>query len=342
MPTVREIAEQASVSISTVSLALNNKQGVSDSTRQRIIEIAAALRTQELALAKEARGNGRTATSDRPFSILILHPAQVGDDVFTKFLRGIWAAVANTTTQLQMMVNESDYIETNVTQLLFSDPDLAPDGVIVLGAKKEEFLVNKVLALGIPCVLCQRETSNSAISAVGIDEARMAFEATEYLIGLGHRAIAFAGGKPGFSYTDGRIAGYRRAMVSHGIEVPERWVTLTWDRAATESIIESSPEITAYIFSDDGYALQFGLPALAAAGYRIPDDVSVLAFDDIKEVAAYVPPITSVALPFFEMSFRAIKILEEQIRDPLLRSQHIRFNTTLQRRASCGPPRASS
>jgi DNA-binding LacI/PurR family transcriptional regulator len=342
MPTVREIAEQASVSISTVSLALNDKPGVADSTRQRILGIAAALRSQELARAKEARGNGQAAASDRPFSILILHPAQVGDDVFTKFLRGIWAAVANTTTQLQMMINEPDFIETNVAQLLFSEPDLAPDGVIVLGAKKEEFLVNKVLALGIPCVICQRETDNAALSAVGVDEIQMAADATEYLLELGHRAIAFAGGKPGYSYTDGRIAGYRRAMQAHGIEVPDRWVALTWDRAATESIIHSSPEVTAYVFLDDGYALQFGLPALEAAGYRIPDDISVLAFDDIKEVAAYTPPITSVTLPFFEMSFRAIKILEEQIRDATLQSQHIRFKTTLSRRASCGPPRASS
>ncbi len=339
MPTVREIAEQASVSISTVSLALNNKRGVSDSTRQRIVEIAAALRTQELAVAKEIRGDGR---SDRPSSILILHPAQVGDDVFTKFLRGIWAAVANTTTQLQMMVNEPDFMETNVTQLLFSDPDLAPDGVIVLGARKEEFLVKKVLALGIPCVLCQRETDNPALSAVGVDEAGMATKATEHLLDLGHRAIAFAGGKPGYSYTDGRIAGYRRAMAARGIEVPDRWVTCTWDRAATESIIQSSPEITAYVFSDDGYALQFGLPALEAAGYRVPSDVSVVAFDDIKEGAAHDPPLTSMSLPFFEMSFRAIKILEEQIHDPMLQSQHIRFSTSLNRRASSSPPRASS
>jgi DNA-binding LacI/PurR family transcriptional regulator len=293
-------------------------------------------------LAREAREDGRSPTSDRPFSILILHPAQVSDDVFTKFLRGIWAAVANTTTQLQMMINEPDFIETNISQLLFSDPDLAPDGVIVLGAKKQEFLVNKVLALGIPCVLCQRESDNPALSAVGVDEAKMAFEATEHLIKLGHRAIAFAGGKPGYSYTDGRIAGYRRAMIAYGLQVRERWVTVTWDRTATESIIESSPEVTAYVFSDDGYALQFGIPALEAAGLRVPDDVSVVAFDNIKEGEAHTPALTSGAIPFFEMSFRAIKVLEEQIRDPLLQSQHIRFNTTLVLRASTGPPKASN
>jgi DNA-binding LacI/PurR family transcriptional regulator len=341
MPTVREIAEAANVSISTVSLALNNKRGVADDTRQRIIEIAATLRRDELADARETSETTRAPASDRPLSILILHPAQVEDDVFTKFLRGIWAAAANTTIQLQMMINEPDFMQSNVSQLLFSDPDLVPDGVVVLGARKEEFLINKVLALGIPCVLCQRETDNPALNAVGVDEAKMAQEVTDYLLDLGHRAIAFAGGKPGFSYTDGRIAGYRRAMAARGIEVPERWVALMWDRAATESIIDTSPEITAYVFLDDGYALQFGLPALKAAGLRVPDDVSAVSFDDINEIAAHSPPISSVELPFFEMSFRAIRILEEQIRDPQLRSQHIRFNATLRRRASIGPPRTA-
>ncbi|MGC9349275.1 MAG: LacI family DNA-binding transcriptional regulator [Anaerolineae bacterium] len=335
MPTVRQIAEQAGVSISTVSLALNNKKGVSDATRRRVLDVAAELRREE----KIHHGaDDRTRSVDRPLLILVLHPAKVDDDVFSQSLRGLWAAVAGANVQLQLTVNEPDFGPSDVNRLLFSDPDLLPDGVLALGARKEEPLLDLALAKGIPCVLVQRECDDPSISAVGVDETKTAFEATEHLIELGHRAIAFVGGRLSYAYTDGRLNGYRQAMAAHGIEVPPRWISLGWDRTSMARVLDQSPEITGVVFIDDGFALDFGLPVLQEAGLRVPDNVSVVSFDDIRAVREYNPPITSAAYPFYEISFRALKVLEEQIRDPLLSSQHIRFNATLKERTSTAPP----
>jgi DNA-binding LacI/PurR family transcriptional regulator len=81
---------------------------------------------------------------------------------------------------------------------------------------------------------------------------------------------------------------------------------------------------------------------LHKAGLRIPGDISVVSFDDISEARAHDPPITSATFPFYQISFRALKVLAEQIRTPMLRSQHIRFNAALKKRASSGPaPEAS-
>jgi DNA-binding LacI/PurR family transcriptional regulator len=334
VPTVREIAAEAGVSISTVSLALNNKKGVSDATRQRVLDVAAELRREE------SRRNGPgTRLVDKPLLILVLHPTKVDDDVFSKSLRGMWAAAAGAGVQLQLTVNEPEFGPSDVNRLFFSDPDLLPDGVLALGARKREPLLDMALAKDIPCVLVQRECDNPAISSVGVDEAKIAFKATEHLIDLGHRAIAFVGGRTSYAYTDGRLKGYQEAMASHGIEQPSRWVSLGWDRSCMARILDQSPEVTGVVFIDDGFALDYGLPVLREAGLTVPDDVSVVSFDDIQEIREHDPPVTSAAYPFYEVSFRALKVLEEQIRDPMLRSQHIRFNATLKDRASTAPPR---
>jgi LacI family transcriptional regulator len=334
MPTVREIAEYADVSISTVSLVLNDKPGVSDQMRARVRQAAAELQDQEREI--EDAPNGQ-----KPLSIVVLHPLEFGDEVFSQSMQGIWAGIPSGGVQLQLVANAPHLLDrNNIPHLVFSDPALRPDGLMVLGAKREEALVEKALAMGIPCVLSQRETQAPCLSAVGVDEADGAYEATTHLIELGHRAIAFVGGQDVYTYTHGRLRGYRQAMAAHTLSVPDRWVALGWnDGAAMEKVLAESPEITGVVFINDGYALRWGLPVLLNAGYRIPDDISVVSFDNIKEAREFDPPITSISLPFYEISQRAVRVLLEQIRTPTLKSQHIRFNTTLKRRASSAPPR---
>jgi DNA-binding LacI/PurR family transcriptional regulator len=300
-----------------------------------VLDVAAELRREERV---HGGHNGSARSGDRPLLVLVLHPAKVDDDVFSQSLRGIWAAVAGANVQLQLTVNEPNLVQSDVTRLCFSDPDLLPDGVLVLGARKEEPLLDEALSRELPSVLVQRESEDPAISAVGVDEAKISFEATEHLIELGHRAIAFVGGDPDYAYTDGRVRGYRQAMASRGLDVPSRWVSLGWERSSMVRVLDESPEVTGVVFINDGFALDYGLPVVRDAGLQVPDDISVVSFDDIREVREYDPPITSAAFPFYQISYRALKVLEEQIREPLLSSQHIRFNATLEVRSSTAPP----
>lgn len=338
MPTVREIADRAGVSISTVSLALNNKKGISDSTRQHILRVAAELDAAE---RDESNAHSAPQNDHRPQIIMGLHPPKVSDEVFSNFLRGMWAAIAGTNTQLQMTVNEANLEENNISQLFFSDADLLPDGLVALGSKKEEPIIQQALEAGVPCVLVQRETDRTDLSAVGIDEVQTARDVTEHLIELGHREIAFIGGEQAYSYTDSRLEGYRQAMAAHGISVPDHWVALGWDQATTRKVLTAAPDITGIVFINDGFALRFGMPVLDTLGLRVPDDVSVASFDNIEAARSYDPPITSAELPFYEISYRAVKVLRQLIDDPLISSLHIRLNAVLHKRASCAAPRAA-
>ena len=108
-----------------------------------------------------------------------------------------------------------------------------------------------------------------------------------------------------------------------------------WDYDTMRAILMQCPEVTALVFIDDGFAHDYALPVIKEAGLKIPGDFSVVSFDDIQEMREYEPPITSARFPFYEISYRAYQVLEEHIHNPLLRSQHIRFNASLQVRGSC-------
>lgn len=329
MPTVRDIVEHANVSISTVSLVLNEKPGVSDKMRQHVLQAAEELENQASKREQESQ------IRQRRLSIIVLHPQQVDDEVFYQTLFGLRNAAAKSNTQLQFVCNTPDVTNNGVAQLYLTNPDLIPDGLMALGVRIQEPFIDQALSLNIPVVLVQRSTEDAAMSSVGVDEVKIANEATTHLLELGHRSIAFVGGRPDYSYTHGRIEGYRQAMARYGITIPERWISMGWNDDTTRAVLDNCPEVTALVLIDDGFARDHALPVIEAAGLKIPEDLSVVSFDDIQEMREYEPPITSARFPFYEISYRAYQVLEEQIHNPQLRSQHIRFNASLQVRESC-------
>jgi len=334
MATVREIAAYAGVSKSTVSLVLNNKSGVSEAMRQRVFDAVEAL--------NEGQSRAQPLPplhSQKALSILVLHPPTLDDEVFTEYLQGIWAEAARHNLHLRLAANEPNLPGNHITNLVFSDPSLRPDGVIILGAKSKEPLMAKTTALGLPCVSVHREKSHPGISTVGVDEAAIAAEATQHLLELGHRAIAFMGGDPGYDYVHGRLRGYRLALAGQGTEIPANWIWLGFNQGDMEALLSQSPEVTALVCMNDTYALDYAIPALQARGCKIPDDFSIVGFDNLQAARIFDPPLTSVSYPRYQESVRAVEVLVERIDNPMLASQHIVFRAKLHKRASSAPPR---
>jgi LacI family transcriptional regulator len=345
MPTVSEIAKHTGVSKSTVSLVLNNKPGASTEMRQRVMEAVGQLRAREEAQSMaQAMPNSRTTAGtypadNGPLSVVVLHPSILrSSQVFSELLQGIQAGAHQYQLQLRLAANEPHLPQDHITRLYFSDPNLRPNGVLVIGARFEEPLLDEARKLGIPCVLVGRQADDAHVSAVGQNEETIAFEAANYLLDLGHRAIAFLGGERDYSYTHSRIAGYRRALQSHGIDSLERWVALGAGDVAAQKVLDDSPEITAAIFVNDAYAME-GLPLFQAAGRSIPGDLSVISFDDTEEARTFDPPLTSVSYPRYQEGFWSVKVLVERLRQPLMQSCQVVFRASLIERESCVPPR---
>lgn len=330
MTSVREIAELAGVSKSTVSLVLNNKPGVSDAMRRQVLDAVKQL---------ESGGRSAAATGSGTLSIVVLHPPVLRSSyVFSEVLRGIQTAAEIQPVQLRLVSNDPDASAGHVAHLYFSDAALRPDGVIVFGAKQHEPLIEAAHQLGIPCVVLGREAGKYPVSGIGRDEEKIAYEAASYLLELGHRAIGFLGGEEAYDYVHNRIKGYRRALQDAGINMQPEWIQPGHGGQATQNMLRHAPAVTAVMYVNDSYAAE-GLPVIEAARLCIPDDLSVLSFDDTDIARNYTPSLTSVAYRRYEEGQWAVRMLMDQIRCSSIERAYTIFKAELQIRESCAPPR---
>lgn len=319
-PSVSEIATLAGVSKSTVSLVLNNRPHVSESMRKRVLDALEALHTQ----------SSGTSHIKGPFKILLLHPAHMGSiQVFRELLRGIHRGIEDAGGRLTLAVHQPPLHPNHTTNVLLLDPTLRPHGVLLMGALRDDPILELLRKEKLPTVLVARETAFDGFSAVGMDNYKGSMEAVEYLIRLGHRRIAFLGGDEQYEYTRNRMAGYWDALAQAGL-TPGKWVFLGKGDEAARALLSasSSPPVTAIFFVNDEHASQ-ALPVLQKEGIRIPEDLSVIAFDDTEIMSQWTPPISSVAVPRIEIGELAVKSLVEQITRPSIESIRIILHTQL-------------
>ncbi len=340
MSTVREIAEFAGVSKSTVSLVLNNKPGVSDEMRRVVLEARQFLQNRDrpsnqIAVATPTNGHNTEPTA---LSVVVLHPPVLSSSyVFSEVLRGIQTAAATYNLHLRLVANDPHPTPQHVAHLYFSDPNLRPDGVLVFGAQQEEPLVEEAHRQGIPCVVLGRRADKYPVSGIGRDEERYGYAATQYLIEMGHRAIAFLGGQQGYDYPQGRVRGYERAMQEAGIALQPAWIQLGDGAIVTQDALEQIPELTAIIYVNDSWA-STGLPVIEATGLTIPNDLSVISFDDTDFARNHTPPLTSISYKRFEEGQWAVKMLIDHIQFPHIERVQTIFEAELIERASCAAP----
>lgn len=341
MPSVREIAEAAGVSKSTVSLVLNNKPGVSEHMRQVVLSAVQMLEE------RDAFGAATDLAEDYPLhrrsspshSIVVLHPPTFHNShVFSEILQGIQAGAERYNIQLRLTVNDHHLTDHHVSYLYFTDPNLRPDGVLVFGAQQHEPLLEEIQRQGIPCVVLGREAKKYAASGIERNEAQHAYDAIRYLLELGHRAIAFVGGMEQYDFVHNRLAGYRCALHESGVELLPEWIQLGDGAAGMERVLAMDAAPTAVLFVNDTYAAQ-GLPVIEARGLHIPDDVSVISFDDTPFAREYDPPLTSVSYYRYEEGQWAVKMLVDQITMPYIEKMQMVFKAQFIERESCAPPR---
>lgn len=338
MPSVREIAEMAGVSKSTVSLVLNNKPGVSEQMRQLVLNALRELEERE-ALGQSFESSDETPSrrAGQSLSIVVLHPPTFhSSEVFSEVLQGIQAGSERYNLQLRLVANDCNPTENHVSMMYLTDPNLRPDGVIIFGAQRQEPLLEEIHHQEIPCVVLGREAKKYAISGLERNEHSYAYEATRYLLALGHRSIAFVGGMDEYDFVHNRLDGYRCALQDAGIDAQTQWVQLGDGAAAVQTVLAADVPPTALIFVNDTFAAQ-GLPIITERGLRIPEDVSVISFDDTRFAREYEPPLTSVSYHRYEEGQWAVKLLVDQITMPYIEKVHMVFQGQFIERESCAP-----
>ncbi|MEL6307256.1 MAG: LacI family DNA-binding transcriptional regulator [Chloroflexota bacterium] len=338
MTTVREIADFAGVSISTVSLVLNEKPGVSDSMRQVVMDAKSELETRRVLSAREDDAPTNGARNMKMLSLMVLHPPILrSSEVFSDVLQGIQTAAEQSNIQLRLVMNDPQATENHVAHIYLADDNLRPDGVLVFGAQKHEPLIEVIAERGIPCVVLGREATKYAVSGIERDEMKHAYALTQHLIELGHRKIAFVGGDDRYDFTVNRRTGYQQALQDAEIVPDEAWCVLGDGADATSHILTHCADVTALVFVNDSYAAE-GLDVIAEHGRVIPDTLSVASFDDTSIAQLHQPAFTSIAYNRATEGQWAVKMLLDQIRFPYVSRVHYVFDAELIVRESTAPP----
>lgn len=314
MANLRDVARRAGVDPSTASRVLRGdpSQQVRPETRERILDAARELAYRPNALARGLRTR-RTDT----IGLIIPTLDNLG---FSEVTHGIQAAAA-AQGKLVMVVDagaaagaadDGEQAAAAAYERLIGDGRL--DGLIVAFATLDDRQVARLSAQGVPLVLVNRRTIGVHGSVV-VDDTRGTALAVEHLASLGHRRIGFVGLDIDTDTARRRVNGYRTAMGAAGLPIEERWSaagepTVDGGRAAIGRILAATRKVrpTAVVVASLMSAVGV-LSGLRDAGIRVPEQVSVVAFNDHPFAEHTAPPLTTVRMPNERMGEEAVRLL---------------------------------
>ncbi len=332
--TIEDVALIAGVSIATVSRALNEPTKVADSTRRKVIEAVAQTGYTTNAMARSLRMR-------RSHMILILAP-DVGDPNFSNILvgleteaskRGYGVLIGNTQNDPDREANYLRFISSNQA-----------DGLILLTGHLPFGLQIGNGAAVPPMVAVNEPVPNADVPFVGVDNFEGARVATDHLISQGHTKIAFIGKSTSRAVAGLRERGYRTAIERAGLKIDEQFLleadgTTESGRAAAERMFVRDQLPTAFFCVNDATALGV-IIALSARGYELPQDFSIMGFDDISFASFVTPSLTTMKQPRLQIGEASMDLLLAMLegedirkREILLRSDLILRNSVALRRS---------
>ncbi|AYM13869.1 MULTISPECIES: LacI family DNA-binding transcriptional regulator [Agrobacterium] len=339
--TLKDVAQQANVSLSTASHALNGTAPLTTLVRERVLEAARSLGYLE------NRRQKATIATLRVVLLAMTNDAAPQSDlnmVSWTMLNGFRRECERRGIRIVPFVSATSRLDP-VAVAQAADADNV-DGIVVLNDDRSQ-LVQALSALGKPVVLINGEDPAMIVDTVTAENRFGARLGIEHLLSLGHRNILHITWK-GRTTIRRRFDGYSDAFLAAGFPVPADMVIEVesyepqWGETAIRRLLaEERPlrNATAIFCAADNLALGC-LKALTEAGVRVPDDVSVLGFDDIMPAAFSAPPLSTVQLPADRLGGAALSLLEQRLvaADPTRPAHRLELGCRLVLRGSIAPP----
>jgi LacI family transcriptional regulator len=337
MTNIKDVAERANVSITTVSHVINKTRYVSDELVARVHKAMEDLDYRPNSLARGLR-SGKTKT------IGLVIP-DISNQFFAEISRKIEdkgfdydysVILCNTDDDKN---KEKNYIDVLIAKQI--------DGILFISTGEYTNNLEKTIEFNIPIVVVDRDIDEINADIVLVDNNDGGFKATKYLIELGHQRIACIAGPSQTTPSAQRIAGYQRALEEARINfdrsliIPGDYRYTSGERAMRE-LLTKSPRPTAVFASNDMMALG-AYQAINNQGMKIPDDISIVGFDNIPFSQAVYPTLTTIEQPIHEIADLAVDFLINKIKIQEDRSKQkpyfkrIVLETKLIKRDSCKP-----
>lgn len=334
--TIKDIARQLRVSAATVSNALNNKPGVGEAARKKILKLAKEMGYQPNYFAK-----GLVSRQSYAIGLVITN---IADPFYPELALGVQEQ-ANACGYSTMLFNTNHSIE-NEKRIIQTLGSKGVDGVILSTVQQDDPNIELLDALKIPYVLVNRLILNpkkaSRIDSVSLDNYGGSYQAATHLCGLGHTKIAVIAGDMDSSTAIMRTQGAKDAFAEFDVAVPPEWFVVcgyTKKSAfeATRHILGQKEKPTAFLAQDDNMALGVREAAFES-GFKIPEDIALVGFNDISFSALTGIELTTVRQDQYAMGMTSAEMLINKLQHPKRSgiSNSIVMETELVIRKSCG------
>lgn len=306
--TMRDIAEKLSISSVTVSKALNDKEGVSDELKEKIKSVAEEMGYRFNTLAKSMK-------EGYSYNIGVIIPERFTGTTQSFYLQ-FYQYISQVLDSRQYsgilhILSEDDEASVRLPRIY---NDRKADGFIILGQINNDYAA-AIYEMDAPVIFLDFYNDQNNIDSVLTDNFYGVYEATNYLIKSGHRKIAFVGNIYATSSIQDRYLGYYKSLLEHRIQLEESYVISDRDERGRFIDIDLPADLpTAFICNCDQVAYNL-INLLNKKGINVPEDCSVMGFDNDIYATLTDPPLTTVAVDMEEMSRVAVKFILEKVRD---------------------------
>jgi LacI family transcriptional regulator len=332
--TIREVASAAGVSIATVSRVLNGRPDVAPATREAVLR---AVRDQRFSTNRSARALSGGRTGLVGVTLPLVEAAY-----FSEILGGTAEALYE--QDMRVVLSPTLHLHDRAMTLLDRLMHGTTDGAVLMLPEETNEELKALQRLGYPFVVVDpRVPLDEGVPSVSAANASGARAAIQHLLSLGHRRIAALTGIAEWLASTERLNGYHAAHAAAGVlSDPELVVegdfTIEGGEASAALLLDGPQPPTAIFAFNDNMAVGV-LRAARARGIRVPEDLSVVGFDDSEQAAIVTPALTTVRQPLAEMGRMAVSLLLRLLENQRVEGLNVELATRLVVRDSTAPPR---
>ncbi|MBW1636378.1 MAG: LacI family DNA-binding transcriptional regulator [Deltaproteobacteria bacterium] len=333
MATILDVAKLAGVSTATVSRVINSPEAVRLKTREKVTNAMRVCNYKYNALA-------RGFATRRSNTIGLIIPT-INNQVFAESTRGVqdYADLHET----QVLLGNTYYRHGREERLVNTFRERQVDGLIITTTDLRGAVLKTLVDEEVPFVLLYSTLKGGEMTAVGIDNYQGGYQATEHLVKLGHKRIAMVAGN--FSVSDRsfhRWHGYRQCLNNNNIPYDRRFLiqteySLIGGRHSVTTLL-SLPKPPTAIFCSNDYLAIGTIKGARELGYKLPDDLSVVGFDDIRIASYMVPELTTIRQPSYEMGKLGAELLLQRIEKKVKPIQLMLESSLVVRKSTAIPP----
>ncbi len=311
IPTIKDVARKANVSTATVSRILNELPGYSEKTKEKVLKAIEELGYQPNAIA-------RGLVSKRTKTLGVLFP-NVSSIFASEILNGIEDTAHEQDHSVIVCNTDSNGVRTMKYLQVLNEKRV--DGIIFTSEVLKKEYYDALVEMNIPIVLVSTASYRYPLPFVKVDDKHAAYSATEYLIKNGHKKIAMISGTKDDSIAGTpRVEGYIQALKDNNLSYENRRIVYGIDFGyktgvmCMEELLKKAPDFTAVFAASDEIAIG-ALSVAYKEGIKVPDDLSIIGYDNLKVAEMSIPPLTTVAQPLYEMGKIATNMLFSMIKN---------------------------